>query len=157
MNFKEANSEETKAWWEKERDNTCLFAGFRPQERRTVCLPIAVPFNFCKASSASFLPYKLYRFVTEHLLSNKISNNLKNQNPQATCLRIAQSHTLSQLVFLQKLFHHTVQKAVWDLHHWHWGQALQQKSMMILISQRDSKIRKWVREKNRVVNKLWYL
>jgi hypothetical protein len=34
---------------------TCLLAGFLPQERRTVCFPIAVPFKPCNASSALFL------------------------------------------------------------------------------------------------------
>jgi len=44
-------------WYEKQREReiACLYAGLRPQERRTVCLPIIVPFSFCKASSALFL------------------------------------------------------------------------------------------------------
>ena len=42
--------------WDCMSENfTCLFAGLRPQERRTVCLPIVVPFSFCNASSALFL------------------------------------------------------------------------------------------------------
>lgn len=36
--------------------NTCLLAGLRPQDSRTVCLPIVSPFSFCNASSAWFLP-----------------------------------------------------------------------------------------------------
>ena len=43
------------AWLKSEREITCLFAGLRPHERRTICLPIVVPFSFCNASSALFL------------------------------------------------------------------------------------------------------
>lgn len=43
--------------------NTCLFAGLRPQDRRTVCFPIVVPLNCCNASSASGLCQKFVQFL----------------------------------------------------------------------------------------------
>lgn len=57
----------------KGKKGTCLFAGLRPHERRTVCLPITVPFSFCNASSALFLSQE---FKNDHSFSNLNLNSL---------------------------------------------------------------------------------
>ena len=65
------------------KEHTCLFAGLRPQERRTVCLPITVPFSFCNASSALFLQ-KCSEWHRVVIAPSKIFRKMLSVNLQIT-------------------------------------------------------------------------